>query len=915
MTAPAAVPACRRRALWLAVVVTVCLAPAMAAAQSFDCGKVQAPVDRAICASPHLRQLDTDLANAYTAALRRDPTRADAVRSAQRSWASGRAACVAGKSADAEQCLATAYAARLAALGAAGTVQPVLPSTAAAPPAPRMPAGLPAIEPPAGMLERDHVPAAGETDVLLHVTSPGRFAIRATSATGTALQLVDMLTGPGDRAGWPGKQDGRIDALLDAGTYKLRAFGADGATGETALSLAAFTEAGAAQLAPGYQPAALALRDLQYRSFWLVVGDGPPRIEAAGRSLAALKLWRDGRDLVEVPEATRIIAATPARPMTDIVLSGEVPPGTYLVTAYGGPPLPWSDGATDEPLYVRTGQSTDLLTGGLSGQVGVFGSEFFAAPTNADRVLLSLPQPADARLRATGPGAKTVASDIAKADRARATLMDLPARSGKPRFVELTAAPGQEFSLRPLAAGNRAILGRPGVVSVERAGRYRLGVEEPATGGDEAPATALLLRFPPDGARDTAPQVVASPGVPVIGPGAAWRARFNLRGETALLFQASAAVTVAVRAEGPALAARITTPGGAVLNAMGNGTTASSWALSPGWYTLLLTPKPQAAGILDLTLGPAGLIPPAPVPAGPENPVLPLGEQSLDGQVRFELLTTRIPGDAPNLVLRAAPVELGDGPLVETLPADAGARIEAHARDAGTLVVRDIAGGAALESRAIGAGDMTEVAVPPADHARTIAVALLPAASSAEPNPAPAPALTALRDGETAFLDLDRDEQASFALTVGQGGLYRVQTTGRLKTDGRIGTAFIPVLDAAQANGVGANMLLQRYLRAGRYRLDVTARIRRGVSGSARPRRRWPAVPNCCLAAACGRRCRLGAVWRFRSASWPGDATTSTYSATAAPFRRGSKAPTAGRCCRPAISPPSTRSLRRAATG
>ena len=324
--------------------------------------------------------------------------------------------------------------------------------------------------------------------------------------------------------------------------------------------------------------------------------------------------------------------------------------------------------------------------------------------------------------------------------------------------------------------------------------------------------------------------------MPAIGPGAAWRTRFNLRGETSVLFQASAVVTVAVRTDGPALTARITTLGGAEMNALGNGTTAATWSLSPGWYTLLLTPKPQAIGILDLTLGPPGLVPPAPLTAGPAEPVLPLGEQSLDGQARFELLTTLVPGDAPNLVVRATPVELADGPLVETLAA--GTQIQTHARTAGTLLVRDVAGGAALESRAIAAGDVTVVAVPPADHARAVAVALLPAPPSAEPNPAPAPALTSLRDGETAFLDLDRDEAASFALTVAQGGLYRVQTTGRLKTAGRIGTSFIPVLDEAQANGVGSNMLLQRYLRAGRYRLEVTAQGtsgRLGVSATTTP--------------------------------------------------------------------------------
>ena len=313
---------------------------------------------------------------------------------------------------------------------------------------------------PAGVatLERDRFPTAGETDILLHVTTPGRFAIRAQSPPGTALQLVDMLTGPGDRVGWPGKQDSRIDALLDTGTYKLRAFGDPAASGDTTLAVAAFTEAAAAQIAPGYQPVASVLRDLQFQSFWLVVtdADAATRIEAAGRSLAALKLWRDGRDLVALTERTDSVAPTPAHPMTDIVLSGKVPPGTYLVTAYGGPKLPWADGVPDEPLYLRTGRSTDLLAGGAAGRVGIFGSEIFDTPPDAARALLILPQPAEAHLSATAAGtdiaaadgADLVTADMAKTDRARATLLNLPGKPGTQRLVGLRASLGQAFVLR-----------------------------------------------------------------------------------------------------------------------------------------------------------------------------------------------------------------------------------------------------------------------------------------------------------------------------------------------------------------------------------------------------------------------------------------------------------------------------------
>ncbi|HET6610177.1 MAG TPA: lysozyme inhibitor LprI family protein, partial [Rhodopila sp.] len=862
MTEYSGVPALYRYAkssprIGLICAAALSLLPGIAAAQSFDCGKAQDPVDRAICASPRLRQLDTDLASAYTAALKRPGAQADTIRLAQRSWARSRAACIgsaspSGHSSNPEQCLAAAYTARLAALASPDVAPRTATAAAAAPPpsnpappptqqpqpsdfaTPRPASGLPAIPAAAGTLERTHFPTAGETDILLHVTSPGRFAIRASSATGTALQLVDMLTGPGDRQGYPGKQDGRIDALLDTGTYKLRAFGEAAASGDTTLTLGAFAQPDPAQLTPGYQPIATTLSDLQQRSYWFAVGDGtgPVRIEAAGRSLAALALWRDGRDLVDLPADTNLVNATPAHPMTDIVLSGPVPPGTYLVTVYGGPKLSWTDGSADEPLYLRTGRSDRLLAGGSTGTVGVFGNEIFDLPRGAVRALLSLPRPADTELQATATGVEPETIQSFKNDRARAGLLTLPKQTAKDRAVTLRAAPGQAFVLRPLAGGQ--VIARPGLNAVyAQPGRYRFDIDQPAAGGDEAPAAAMLLRFHLDnaGKPDGAAQVLASPGVPAIGPGIAWRTRFNLRGETLLLFHVTAAVTVAVHPDGPPLTARITTPEGAVMNAMGGGAVATSWALSPGWYTLVLTPKPKAAGILDLTLGPPGVMPAAAEAAGLEAPVLPLGEQIADAQSRLAVLVNHVPDTPSVLTVRPVPVDIADFPLLETLPAGPSSTVEAHTRVAGTLTVRDIAAPSAAESRPVEADATTRVTLPAADHARTMAVALLPEAKAASPAPAPVASLQALQAGEPVFLNLRRDEQANFALTVPQGGLYQVQTTGRLKTAGRIGTAFIPDLNEAEANGVGNNMLLQGYLRAGRYRLEVTAHDSAGRLG------------------------------------------------------------------------------------
>ncbi len=874
----------RRVRSHLVCAVLALLLPTAAIAQSFDCGQARGAVEKAICGSSRLRQLDSELARTYATALQRDTFQADSVRQAQRNWTKLRSACLPGTRPTAispEQCLTQAYTDQIAALA------PVQPSTAASPPVtaalspalstatetpsvpgtsipappnppgvsgpgkvaaqtsaqpgqtfgqPRAASDLPAIPLGAATLERDRFPSAGETDVLLNVTTAGWFAIRATSATGTALQLVDMLSGPGDRAGWPGKQDGRIDALLDAGTYKLRAFGDPAAAGETSVSVAAFSEGGPPLIAPGYQPVATALSDLKFQAFWLVVDDAAvtTRIEAAGRSLAALKLWRDGRDLVAIPETVRILAPIPARPLTDIVLTGRLPAGTYLITAYGGPRLPWSDGGTDEPLYLRTGRSTDLLAGGASGQAGLFATELYDLPPSAAQVLLTLPRPAEAHLRITRSdpdAAGVVVAELAKQDRNGTVLADLPTGPSGDRVLSLETVPGQPFRLRTVAGG--------GAFPPVRPGRYWFGVAEPMNGGDEAPAAAIFtrIRIDPAGGPDGAPEVIAAPGVPEIGPGKAWRSRFNLRGETALLFRVTEIATVAVHAEGPQVTPFVTTVGGAVLNAMGDRRTATSWTLSAGWYTLVLPANRDTTGIIDLTVGPPDLIPPEPTPSGPPAPILSLGEFDVDATSRIGVTANRVPDGPSTPLSRAIPVELTDGPLTQTLLAGAPLNVAVHAKRMGRLVIRDISGDTPPRTREMGPDTTEAVAVPAADHARTLAIALLPPAPVA-PNPAPAPDLTALRDGQPVFLDLDQDEQASFAVTVGQGGLYRVETLGRLKTSGSIGTSFIPVLDEASANGVGDNMLLQRFLRAGRYRLEVTAHDssgRLGVSASATP--------------------------------------------------------------------------------
>jgi hypothetical protein len=146
----------------------------------------------------------------------------------------------------------------------------------------------------------------------------------------------------------------------------------------------------------------------------------------------------------------------------------------------------------------------------------------------------------------------------------------------------------------------------------------------------------------------------------------------------------------------------------------------------------------------------------------------------------------------------------------------------------GTLAVSEVGGGPIPFTQP----NPGTVEIPAADHARTVVLAWRrPITVAAIPAPPPPDAVAALTAGQPLDFDLTRDESRGFALTVPNGGLYRVETLGRLRTAGRIATAFIPNLDKAEANGVGQNMLLQHVLRGGRYRVDVMARDSAGHLG------------------------------------------------------------------------------------
>ncbi len=590
-------------------------------------------------------------------------------------------------------------------------------------------------------------------------------------------------------------QDGRLDALLDVGTYKLRVTSPKAATGTVALTVTPFHDAAppAALPQPGF-PRTMTLRDSEQRAYWLSVPPGGAvQIEAAGRALADLRLWRDGRELTALqPAATRIEPAS-GHPLTDLRLIGTVEPGTYLAVVYGGQSLPWTDNDTTQPLYLRAGVSPALAEGWAGGPMGPFGSEIYAVPPAIGLLRLTLPASAEAELRVGG----TIASIT---HTSREPTVRLPITPKQTPTVEVRAAAGQPFTLQALE--------QPSNMRVYRAGTYWVSAILNGAGGDEIPPGVLLGRQ--EVANKPARILVST--LPKVGPGTAWHTQFNLRGPTMLLLQNTAGGELTMRSAGVSIAEH-SQPG--------------IYDLPADYYGLTLTPDAGAQGSLDLVVGPPGAAAPPPT-RFPPDPVIPLGVQTVAPGQSLMLLGPSAPGVQVGLSARPIPVALAEGPL--TLTQTTGAPL---------TVPVTIAPGGALAVSEIGAGPIAftqpnpgTVEIPAADHARTVVLAWRrPVTAAAIPAPPPPDAVATLTAGQPLDFDLTRDESRGFALTVPNGGLYRVETLGRLRTAGLIATAFIPNLDQAEANGVGQNMLLQHVLRAGRYRVDVTARDSAGHLG------------------------------------------------------------------------------------
>ena len=703
----------------------------------------------------------------------------------------------------------------------------------------------PAPAAPAAHLAPERVSAAADGQAILTVDAPGRFSIVSESQSGIGLQLVDMITGPGEVVGQAGARDGRMDLLLDKGTYKIRTFGIDQAKGDARLSVRAFREVGPlsnALLRGG--AVSTELKDLNQRSYWILVDkSGSLFVEAAGRALADLRLWRNGTDLVELDPVMTTIEPTKGHPLLDARLEGHVTPGLYLATAYGGEALPWADGASALPLHLRAGPAATLVASTADGVIGPFGSVRYRVAPAADFPGVSLPpevllrlelqEPAPIRLTASRADVAAESVTIAKNSREPVAELTMPGNSREPGSVEVTGTEGQTFRLRVM---------RPTSTNwfdVAASGPHLVAVEVAGEGGDEPPASFVLAAFDKDNKTrsliSTAPQ---------IGPGKGWRGRFNLRGTTELLFEVTGAGPLEVRSQGPDVAVSLENllGGRQRINHLdsqwmsydrskdrADGGLLRQFDLEPSWYRLRIKPAKDASGILDLTFAPHDVQPDA-APSTPHR-AIPLGVFDLAQTEHYQLFATTAPGLTTALDVHVLPLDLTHGAVAivqGSLSRTEAAKLDIPVRvppggvvtaidSAGHLIPITLANDSSTKD-----GRTLTVRLAPAERPREVVLAWSSGVSEPVPQITP-DKLEVLAAGKPHFFDLARDQQRDFLFDVPDGGLYRVETLGRLKTSATVATSFVSSLSTAADNGAGHNALVQTFLRTGQYHVRVSA--------------------------------------------------------------------------------------------
>jgi hypothetical protein len=587
------------------------------------------------------------------------------------------------------------------------------------------------------------------------------------------------------------------------------------------------------------------LGDFEQRSYWIeITQQRVVALEAAGRNLADLRLWRDGTWLVDAQPKMSQSLARPEKPLAVARLTVDLAPGLYLLTAYGGASQIWTEASNARPLLLRFGIPTLAAAGRQQFTMSEFGVDRFIVPASPNHFRLELPSAFSAALQVGAYDTHEpyrVQGELATVDKkSLLPVAELDQNGNGERIVSVTMESGKTFTLQHFEARN--------IYRINSIGDYWLSSIHTGSVEDSVGASAVLTRRPRN-----APEEFVAQQVVELDPGAPWHRRFNLLDATTIFVMVPTTAKVRVVGEGveghyrfdPFLTSQVNehlvpswlqpwtgyqAPDPRALPWQPSG---HVFELDKGLYVLRVVP--DVKGILDLSLQIDG----SPSASGfsPVQGAVRFPSVHFDWGSEYTLYLNNQPGVTSGMVLRSLPIDLSQA-LAVSQKAGEAITVPVLVPEAGTLralsengrslelTLDDGRHGSSIE---LVAGTY-QVSVGSQDHAVNYSLDLEPVRLSGR-TPLPAlpdsrlagiPQFPVISADSPRFVELGRHGSQTFRVQVERPGLYQFQTTGLLGTGGKVRTRVQTALFDASENGVGRNFLIQRYLREGEYQLTVS---------------------------------------------------------------------------------------------
>ncbi|MFP4014132.1 MAG: hypothetical protein ACLFVQ_08625 [Chitinispirillaceae bacterium] len=686
------------------------------------------------------------------------------------------------------------------------------------------------------------LPVSGLSETVFEVKEWGRYAITVEGSEGTALQLIDKKVGARQEDGLPGERNGRIDDFFDFGEYRIIARSHEKGTVSPQLKIYPYEELNrnAPQYLAPVRDYEESLKDFEQLSYWIhLEKDSTILFEVLGRNVADVQLWKDGQWRVDAKRASITSYPLETTPLKGYRIIQKLKAGYYQLTIYGGPVADWSEHNDKHPVYFRLGLPRFPATGTGTYTVSKTGYNQFLVPSSTHFAVLTAPDKEKTIAVSTmqynkgDPDFKTgVNTDSIHTKSREPKCMVRTSRSSHYGYhiIRVSGMPGRQFTIQTFE-------GIQSSLRVDTTAYYWISTQHTGYPQDQLGVTGGIVHV------DDRNIKIVKTSVDTVSSGRFIKRRFNLLDDISLVFWVedngkyefipdSAGMKMSVY--------RLLMNSSHKL--IKESTRKTTITLEKGYYILELDPAKK--GVAQLEIRSSSLMGKARKMTGLQSrnvgpePNLQFPSVKLDEDHGYRFFLNSLSPEIAGLIFRKLPLDLSE-PLPVYLRPNKSVSVKVNVREESDLYFTDDRGrhfsfeinGKKRKSPARVKKGSYELTFSSDSlvclFAKTVPLSHLP---SAKPKPfptgkwSPLQIFPELQAGEPTFIDMDRNDFEVYEFNIKEPGIYRFETTGRLKTALTLRDRFIVRTHHQEANGIGRNALIQTYLLPGRYQTMVRTR-------------------------------------------------------------------------------------------